>query len=187
MWFDFSSQLIKLFAAHDLWMLGLVNVNIVNVPAPEVFDLYQPIKVSGSACIWLIDFYFRLHLVFTLISIDIKKAAFFNLYFSKNFGDHLSMGTELVGDFLSREINQLGTHCTGPSVCGPYAFGTKCVTAFLSTLKNIKFSLDLIYWFLFSFVSCIHPYINSSFAIQSWECSIDIRKSALLNLYCWKK
>ena len=88
----------------------------------------------------MIDFYFRLHLVFTLISIDIKKAAFFNLYFSKNFGDHLSMGTELVrdclsmgtelvGDCLSRRTNQLGTSCGGPNVQRPYEFRTKCVTA----------------------------------------------------------
>ena len=47
---------------------------------------------------------------------------------------------------------------------------------FISTLKNIMFSLNLIDWFLFSFASCIHTYI-----------SIDIRKSALLNLYSSKK
>ena len=39
------------------------------------------------------------------------------------------MGTELVGDRLSRGINQLGTNCGGPNVRGPYAFGTKCVIA----------------------------------------------------------
>ena len=43
---------------------------------------------------------------------------------TKLVGDHLSMGTELVGDHLSR-----GTNCRGPNVRGPYAFGTKCVTA----------------------------------------------------------
>ena len=37
---------------------------------------------------------------------------------------HLSRGTELVGDRLSR-----GTNCGGPNVRGPYVFGTKCVTA----------------------------------------------------------
>jgi hypothetical protein len=45
------------------------------------------------------------------------------------FGDHLSMGTELVRFRLSRGTNQLGTNCGGPNVRGPYAFGTKCVTA----------------------------------------------------------
>ena len=45
------------------------------------------------------------------------------------FGDHLSMGAELAGDHLSRGTNQLGTNCGGPNVQGPYAFGTKCVTA----------------------------------------------------------
>ena len=40
------------------------------------------------------------------------------------FRDHLSMGTELVGDRLSRRTNQLGTNFGGPS-----AFGTKYVTA----------------------------------------------------------
>ena len=44
-------------------------------------------------------------------------------------GDHLSMRTELVGDRLSRGTNQLGTNLGGPNVRGPYAFGTKCVTA----------------------------------------------------------
>ena len=39
------------------------------------------------------------------------------------------MGTELVGNALSRGTNQLGTHCWGPNVRGPYVFGTKCVTA----------------------------------------------------------
>ena len=39
------------------------------------------------------------------------------------------MGTKLVGDCLSRGTNQLGTHCEEPNVRGPYAFGTKCVTA----------------------------------------------------------
>ena len=39
------------------------------------------------------------------------------------------MGTELVGDRLSRGTNQLGNNCGGPNVRGPYAFGTKCVTA----------------------------------------------------------
>jgi len=39
------------------------------------------------------------------------------------------MGTELVGDRLSRGTNQLGTNCEGPNVRGPYLFGTKSVTA----------------------------------------------------------
>jgi len=39
------------------------------------------------------------------------------------------MGTELVGDRLSRGTNKLGTNCGGPNVRGPYVFGTKCVTA----------------------------------------------------------
>ena len=47
----------------------------------------------------------------------------------RNFGDHLSMGTELVGDRLSRGTNQLGTNCGEPNIQGPYAFGTKCVKA----------------------------------------------------------
>ena len=34
-------------------------------------------------------------------------------------GDHFSMGTELVGDRLSRGTNQLGTNCGGPNVRGP--------------------------------------------------------------------
>ena len=46
-------------------------------------------------------------------------------------GNHLSMGTELVGDRLSRGTNQLGTNCGEPNVRGPYVFGTKCVTAWL--------------------------------------------------------
>ena len=39
------------------------------------------------------------------------------------------MGTELVGDRLSRGTNKLGTNCRGPNVRGPYVFGTKCVIA----------------------------------------------------------
>ena len=39
------------------------------------------------------------------------------------------MGTELVGNRLSRGTNQLGTNSGGPNVRGPYGFGTKCVTA----------------------------------------------------------
>ena len=39
------------------------------------------------------------------------------------------MGTELVGDCLSRGTNQLGNHCGELNVQGPYVFGTKCVTA----------------------------------------------------------
>ena len=50
------------------------------------------------------------------------------------FGDHLSMGTELVGDRLSRGTNHLGTNCGGPNVRGPYAFRTKCVTAGITGL-----------------------------------------------------
>ena len=46
------------------------------------------------------------------------------------------MGTELVGDRLSRGTNQLGTNCGGPNVREPYVFGTKCVTAAISI--NIK-------------------------------------------------
>ena len=38
------------------------------------------------------------------------------------------MGTELVGDRLSRGTNQLGTNCGGPNVRGPHAFGTKCAS-----------------------------------------------------------
>ena len=44
------------------------------------------------------------------------------------------MGTELVGECLSRGTNQLGTHCGGPNVRGPYGFGTKCVTAHRSII-----------------------------------------------------
>ena len=48
------------------------------------------------------------------------------------------MGTELVGDRLSRVTNQLGTNLGGPNVRGPFAFGTKCVRAnyFLNTNSN---------------------------------------------------
>ena len=53
---------------------------------------------------------------------------------------------------------------------------TSWILWFISTLNNIKFSLDLIDWFLFSFASCIHTYI-----------SIDIKKSAFLYLYFSKK
>ena len=49
-------------------------------------------------------------------------------------GDHSPMGTELVGDRLSKGTNQLGTKCGGPNVQGPYGFGTKCVTASKLTL-----------------------------------------------------
>ena len=45
------------------------------------------------------------------------------------FWDHLSMGTELLGDRVSRGTNEFGTNCGGPNVRGPYLFGTKCVTA----------------------------------------------------------
>ena len=51
------------------------------------------------------------------------------------------MGTELGGDCLSRGTNKLGTHCGGPNVRGPYAFGihsTKCGTAKLLILKWSK-------------------------------------------------
>ena len=55
------------------------------------------------------------------------------------FGDHLSMGTELVGDGLSRGTNESETHCgdyygdslsrgtesPGPEVRGSNGFGTK--------------------------------------------------------------
>ena len=40
------------------------------------------------------------------------------------------LGTELVGDCLSR-----GTNRGGPNIQGPYAFGTKYVTAFLWCLQ----------------------------------------------------
>ena len=53
------------------------------------------------------------------------------------FGNHLSMGTELVRDRLSRGTNKLGTNCGGPNVQGPYVFETKCVTAFWPTLVKI--------------------------------------------------
>ena len=67
------------------------------------------------------------------------------------FGDHLSMGTELVGDRLSRGTNQLGTKCGGSNVPGPYAFGTKCVTAegtddYYSTVKYLfTYYVDMTY------------------------------------------
>ena len=57
------------------------------------------------------------------------------------FWDHLSMGTELVGDCLSRETEFFGTICPwgqevggpevgGPEVRGSNGFGIKCITAF---------------------------------------------------------
>ena len=47
----------------------------------------------------------------------------------QDFWDYLTMGTELVGDRLSRGTNKLGTNFGGLNVRGPYVFGTKCVTA----------------------------------------------------------
>ena len=48
---------------------------IVNVPAelPEFLHLYQSLRISSLAWIWLIGFYFRLHIVFTLISTHISQ------------------------------------------------------------------------------------------------------------------
>ena len=48
------------------------------------------------------------------------------------------MGTELVGYYLSRGTNKLGTNCGGPNVRGPYVFGTKCVTANILSLFDLK-------------------------------------------------
>ena len=132
---------------------------------------------------WLI-FIFVCILYSHLYQLILRKLHFLIFILVKIWGDHLSMGTELVGDCLSRETNQFGTHCAGPNVCGPYAFGIKCVTAFISTHKNIKFSLDLIDWFLFSFdfeFSLIS--IHLSKYKESWECSIDIKNATLLDLY----
>ena len=47
------------------------------------------------------------------------------------------MGTELVGDRLSRGTNQLGTNCGGPNVRGPYTFETKCVQPSLVLTQKI--------------------------------------------------
>ena len=46
------------------------------------------------------------------------------------FGYHLSMGTELVGDRLSRGTNQLGTMCLGPNVSQPYREGLYRLTVY---------------------------------------------------------
>ena len=70
---------------------------------------------------------------------------------NKIFRDHLSRGTKLVGDHLSMwtkiigticpwGLNWLGTHCLGPNVQWPYAFGTKCVTALYHS--------DQVFWIL---------------------------------------
>ena len=59
---------------------------------------------------------------------------------TKLVGDHLSMGTELVGDRLS-----IGTNCGEPNVWGPYAFGTKCVTALKMTGRKKVFENKNIY------------------------------------------
>ena len=50
--------------------------------------LFRKFSLNYPICfwIWLIDFHFYLHIVFTLTSIDIKKATFLDLYFSKKFG-----------------------------------------------------------------------------------------------------
>ena len=59
---------------------------------------------------------------------------------------HLSMGTELVGDRLSRGTNQLGTNCGGSNVRGPHVFGTKCVTA-QETIQGRKLFAEILYLF----------------------------------------
>ena len=46
-----------------------------------------------------------------------------------NFAGPFVHGLELVRKRLSRGTNQLGTICGGPTVRGPYSFGTKYVTA----------------------------------------------------------
>ena len=63
--------------------------------------------------------------------------------------DHLSRGTKLVGDRLSRGTNQLGTNCGGPNVWGPYAFGTKCATAdqILSNFDHLSLSSEQLWIF----------------------------------------
>jgi hypothetical protein len=60
------------------------------------------------------------------------------------------MGTELVGDRLSRGTNQLGTNCGGPNVGGPYALGTKCVTAFFGGICSTQLYLIMALWFLWA-------------------------------------
>ena len=66
---------------------------------------------------------------------------------------------------------------------------TSWILWFISTLKNIKFSLNLIDWLIFIFVCIlIHTYINSSFPIQrTWpKLRIDFKTATLLDLYFWK-
>ena len=59
--------------------------------------LFRKFSLNYPICfwIWLIDFHFYLHIVFTLTSIDIKKATFLDLYFSKKFG-----GPSVHGDWI---------------------------------------------------------------------------------------
>ena len=46
-----------------------------------------------------------------------------------NFLNHLSMGLNWLGTVCQEGPINLGTHCGGLNVRGPYALGTKCVTA----------------------------------------------------------
>ena len=59
--------------------------------------LYQPFRISTLAWIWLIDFYFRLHLVFTFISIDIKNLHFLIFILVKIWGTICPWGPNWLG------------------------------------------------------------------------------------------
>ena len=55
------------------------------------------------------------------------------------------METKLVRNFLSRGINQLGSHCGGPNVPGPYAIGTSA--AYQISNYYIFFLIKRMLWY----------------------------------------
>ena len=77
----------------------------------------------------------------------LRKLHFLIFILVKNSGDHLSMGTELVGDwqlFVQRDqwIGHplCGTKCPG----NIFVWDQMCYSLYISTRKNINFNLDLI-------------------------------------------
>ena len=53
------------------------------------------------------------------------------------------MGTEFVGDRLSRGTNQLGTNCGGPNVRGPYVFACHVIAVKIDLVYEILLSREL--------------------------------------------
>ena len=88
-----------------------------------------------------------------------------------NFWGPFVHGDRIGLDRLSRGTNQLGTNCGGPNVRGPYAFGTKCVTAF----KLLWYIISFIHTFSFIHLAARKPF---QIKFRTDQNEVDVASSA---------